>query len=57
MKNNKTNYQAKRINGYIDIINFISAYYHTEPIDVGYKEISNGEDKCCKEEKNKSSLL
>lgn len=58
MKDNKTNYQAKRINNYIDIFNIISTYYYTEPIDVGYKEISNGEDKCCKEEeKNKGSLL
>lgn len=57
MKDNKTNYQAKRINNYIDMLNIISTYYHTEPIDVGYKEISNGEDKCCKEEKNKSNLL
>ena len=45
MKNDKTNYQAKRINDYIDMLNFISTYYHTEPIDVGYKEIRNGEDK------------
>ena len=57
MKDNKTNYQAKRINGYIDMLNFISTYYHTEPIDVGYKEISNGEDKFSKEETAKSKLL
>ena len=57
MKNDKTNYQAKRINNYIDILNITSTYFHNNPIDVGYKEISNGEDKCCKEEKNKSNLL
>lgn len=57
MKDNKNNYTAKRINNYIDAINITYAYFHLNPIDVDYKEISNGEDKCCKEEKNKNNLL
>lgn len=57
MKDNKTNYTAKRINNYIDMLNIASTYFHINPIDIGYKEIINGEDKCCKEEKNKSNLL
>ena len=57
MKDNKTNYQAKRINSYIDMLNITSTYFHINPIDVDYKENRNGKDKCCKEEKNKSNLL
>lgn len=57
MKDNKTNYQAKRINSYIDMLNITSTYFHINLIDVDYKEIRNGKDKCCKEEKNKSNLL
>ena len=57
MKDDKTNYSAKRINNFIDILNITSTYFHFNPIDVDYKEINNGEDKFSKEEKDKSNLL
>lgn len=49
MKDNKTNYTAKRINNFIDMLNITSTYFHTNPIDVDYKENINGEDKFSKE--------
>ena len=57
MKNDKTNYTAKRINNYIDMLNIASSYFHINPIDVDYKENNNGKDKFSKEEITKSRLL
>ena len=57
MKNDKTNYTAKRINNYIDMLNIASSYFHINPIDVDYKENNNGKDKFSKEEITKSRVL